>query len=84
MFANRIAASFAEGFPKGVDPDVLTDELRARMAALLDETIARYPDKPPGAWWIPARLGGSAPTLEEAAQIEERVRAEKAARKQQG
>lgn len=70
--------------PRGVDPDVLTDELRARMAALLDETIARYPDKPPGAWWIPARLGGSAPTLEEAAQIEERVRAEKAARKQQG
>ena len=70
--------------PRGVDPDALTDELRARMSALLDETIARYPDKPPGAWWIPARLGGSAPTLDEALQIEERVRAEKAARKQQG
>jgi 1-acyl-sn-glycerol-3-phosphate acyltransferase len=70
--------------PRGVDPDVLTDDLHARMSALLDETIACYPDKPPGAWWIPARLGGSAPTLEEAVQIEERVRAEKAARKQQG
>ena len=53
--------------PRGSDPDVLTEELHARMAALLDETIARYPDKPPGAWWIPARLGGVAPTPEEAA-----------------
>jgi 1-acyl-sn-glycerol-3-phosphate acyltransferase len=67
--------------PRGVDPDVLTEELHARMAALLDETIARYPDKPPGAWWIPARLGGSAPTPEEALAIEERVRAEKAAKR---
>jgi 1-acyl-sn-glycerol-3-phosphate acyltransferase len=69
--------------PKGSDPDVLTEELHARMAALLDETIARYPDKPPGAWWIPARLGGSAPTPEEAEAIEERVRAEKAAKRDQ-
>ncbi len=67
--------------PRGVDPDLLTAELHARMSGLLDETIARYPDKPPGAWWIPARLGGSAPTLEEAEEIEERVRREKAARK---
>ena len=70
--------------PRGADPDVLTEELRVRMTALLDETVARYPDKPPGAWWIPARLGGSAPTLEEAAAIEERVRREKAARREKG
>jgi 1-acyl-sn-glycerol-3-phosphate acyltransferase len=69
--------------PKGSDPDVLTEELHARMATLLDETIARYPDKPPGAWWIPARLGGSAPTPAEAEAIEERVRAEKAAKRDQ-
>lgn len=49
--------------PRGEDPDALTAELRRRMAALLDETIARYPDRPDGAWWIPARLGGSAPPL---------------------
>lgn len=69
--------------PKGSDPDALTEELHARMAALLDETIARYPDKPPGAWWMPARLGGTAPTPAEAEAIEERVRAEKAARRDQ-
>ena len=67
--------------PKGSDPDVVTEELHRRLVELLDETIARYPDKPPGAWWIPARLGGSAPTLEEAAVIEERVRRERAARR---
>ena len=49
--------------PRGSDPDELTVELRARMSALLDESIARYPDRPDGAWWIPARLGGSAPPL---------------------
>lgn len=49
--------------PRGEDPDALTAELRRRMAVLLDETIARYPDRPEGAWWIPARLGGSAPPL---------------------
>lgn len=49
--------------PRGEDPDALTAELRRRMAVLLDETIARYPDRPDGAWWIPARLGGSAPPL---------------------
>jgi 1-acyl-sn-glycerol-3-phosphate acyltransferase len=64
--------------PRGADPDELTAELHARLSALLDETIERYPDKPPGAWWIPARLGGSAPTLEEAERIEERVREERA------
>ena len=64
--------------PRGADPDVVTEELHARLEQLLDESIARYPDKPPGAWWIPARLGGSAPTPEEALAIEERIRQEKA------
>ncbi len=69
--------------PRGSDPDVIADELRERLVVLLDETIARYPDKPAGAWWIPQRLGGSAPTPEEALQIEERVRQEKAERRAQ-
>jgi len=49
--------------PRGCDPDEMTVELRSRMSTLLDESIARYPDRPDGAWWIPARLGGSAPPL---------------------
>jgi hypothetical protein len=68
---------------RGADVEVVTADLKARLAALLDETIARYPDKPAGAWWIPNRLGGSAPTLAEAEVIEQRVREEKAARRAQ-
>lgn len=60
------------------DADVLTSELRARLSELLDQTIARYPDKPPGARWIPNRHGGSAPTLEEARAWEEERRAKRA------
>lgn len=67
--------------PRGVSPDVVAEDLHARLAVLLDETIARYPAKPAGAWWIPQRLGGTAPTPKEAREIEERVRAERAARK---
>lgn len=68
--------------PKGVDPDITNAELQQRLAELLDETIARYPGKESGAWWLPARLGGSAPTPEEAMAIEEAARLEREARRQ--
>jgi len=67
--------------PRGSNPDAITEELHTRLVTLLDETIERYPAKPPGAWWIPARLGGGAPTPEEALEIDERVRAEKSAKR---
>lgn len=70
--------------PRGADADEVTEVLRQRLVVMLDETIARYPDQPPGAWWMPQRLGGSAPTPEEALAIEERVRREKAERKAAG
>src|SRR3954449_8108463 len=41
---------------------------RAAMEALLDEAQRTYPDAPAGdddRWWLPAHLGGSAPTPEE-------------------
>jgi 1-acyl-sn-glycerol-3-phosphate acyltransferase len=43
---------------------------RAAMEALLDEAQRTYPDQPAGEddrWWLPAHLGGSAPTPEQAA-----------------
>lgn len=72
--------------PTGADPVAETAELRARMAKLLEEAIAEYPadEQPPGSWWLPARHGGSAPTLEEAARLdaeEKRERARKRAEK---
>lgn len=60
--------------------------LHARMNSMLEETIAAYPTKeqPPGSWWVPRRLGGTAPTLDEAAALdvaEKRERARKRAEK---
>ena len=67
--------------PTGEDPIAETAQLHAALSALLDEAIAGYPtdEQPAGSWWLPARLGGSAPTLEEAARLddeEKRRRAE--------
>jgi 1-acyl-sn-glycerol-3-phosphate acyltransferase len=51
----------------GDDPEQVTEELRRRIATLLDEVQRSYPDgTPAGAWWVPARLGGGAPGAEEA------------------
>jgi 1-acyl-sn-glycerol-3-phosphate acyltransferase len=56
--------------PTGQDDlDVLTKDLRARMTALLDQAQRDDPSTPkPGEdpWWLPAHLGGTAPTPEEA------------------
>ncbi len=70
--------------PAGADALDVTRELKARMSTLLDEARATYdgtPDGPDDTWWIPVRLGGTAPTIEEAAQINARRMAERAARK---
>ena len=47
--------------------------LRTRLQDLLDTAQANYPNEP-GAWWVPKHLGGSAPTLEEAAALDARGR----------
>lgn len=69
--------------PTGADPVAETAELKAAMARMLDETIAAYPvdEQPPGAWWVPARLGGSAPTLEEAERLDVEEKRERAAKR---
>jgi 1-acyl-sn-glycerol-3-phosphate acyltransferase len=44
------------------DPVAVTARLHEVMARRLDEIQRTYPDgTPPGAWWVPARLGGGAP-----------------------
>ena len=58
-------------------------ELRHTMSRMLDETIAGFPadEQPPGSWWLPARHGGTAPTLERAAEMDVEERRERARRK---
>lgn len=69
--------------PTGENPLAETAQLRAAMSAMLDEAIAEYPadEQPPGAWWVPARHGGGAPTLEEAAQLDAEEGRARAARR---
>jgi 1-acyl-sn-glycerol-3-phosphate acyltransferase len=60
------------------DPTTATAELKARMGGLLDIARATYggtqrDDK--DTWWIPAALGGTAPTLEAAEAADAEARA---------
>ena len=66
------------------DPVVVTAELKRRMQLLLDEAQATYaggPRTPDDTWWIPARLGGTAPTVEQARALTEAQDAERRARR---
>lgn len=68
---------------RGDDTDELTEQLRTRMRELLDQTVARYPYEG-SPWWVPVRLGGSAPTLEQAEELDRQARAARAAKKAAG
>jgi 1-acyl-sn-glycerol-3-phosphate acyltransferase len=66
----------------GDDPVAETDALRVALQDLLAASIAAYPQHQDGAWWVPASYGGSAPSLERAAELdaaERRRRAERGA-----
>ena len=55
----------------GDDPEKVTMELRARIQELLDGVQHDYPEKPSqDPWWLPAHLGGTAPTPEEAGVLD--------------
>ncbi|WP_063125634.1 lysophospholipid acyltransferase family protein [Nocardia fusca] len=58
----------------------LTAELKTAMQELLRGLQEDYTHEP-GAYWVPARLGGGAPTLEEADAMDAAEAAERAARK---
>jgi 1-acyl-sn-glycerol-3-phosphate acyltransferase len=55
-------------------------QLRETMTALLHQVQEKYPH-PAGEYWVPRRLGGSAPTLDEASAIEEAELSERARRR---
>ena len=53
------------------------------MRDLLDETRARYPEAPGNdPWWVPAHLGGTAPTPERAAELDTEEQLERARRRE--
>ncbi|WP_019630097.1 lysophospholipid acyltransferase family protein [Actinomadura atramentaria] len=68
---------------RGDDYAAVTEELHRRMSALLEKAQREYPEVPTGddRWWQPAYLGGTAPTPEEAAEMDRREAEERAARR---
>jgi 1-acyl-sn-glycerol-3-phosphate acyltransferase len=78
------AITVAFGVPltpgKRDDGEIVAQELKSRMDALLHQVRNTYPQRPAGdddRWWLPASMGGTAPTPEEAAALDD---AEAAAR----
>jgi 1-acyl-sn-glycerol-3-phosphate acyltransferase len=64
--------------PTGGADEVMT-ELRAEMTTLLHGVQEDYPH-PGGEYWVPRRLGGGAPTLDEARALDDAELAERARR----
>lgn len=65
----------------GADPVAETKQLREALTRLLDKAITEYPIAPEGQWWAPASYGGTAPTPQEAADLDEAEKAARAARR---
>ena len=76
-----IIVSYGEPVITTGDPERDTERVKEAMQKLLDANRAEYEERfgpfPDGLDWMPASLGGSAPTLEEANEILAREREEK-------
>lgn len=85
-FSRHKTIAISVGEPMTAHPEgavAQTAVLRERMQAMLGEVIDAYPpeEQPPGSWWLPASRGGSAPTLERAAEMDREERARRATRR---
>jgi 1-acyl-sn-glycerol-3-phosphate acyltransferase len=76
---NKFPITVAVGKPlRAAETVEATNEaLRTSMTEMLHKAQEGYPH-PEGAYWVPRRLGGSAPTLEEARVLDENELAERA------
>jgi 1-acyl-sn-glycerol-3-phosphate acyltransferase len=76
IFQRKVPIMILVGEPmhpkRGDDFEQVARELRARMSELLERAQREYPEVPAAdeTWWQPAYLGGSAPTPEEAAELD--------------
>ena len=66
-WAGRVPVVVRYGEPMAIGPDedvhAATERVARRLGEMLDEVQRGYPDgTPAGAWWVPERLGGGAPS----------------------
>jgi 1-acyl-sn-glycerol-3-phosphate acyltransferase len=82
--ARHIPISITIGAPLTPGRGVAADTaLVSVMNDLLDATRARYPEAPgDDPWWVPAHLGGTAPTPERAAELDVEDQLERARRRE--
>jgi 1-acyl-sn-glycerol-3-phosphate acyltransferase len=78
-----ISIMVGEPIPPTLPPTELTALLRSRMQHLLEQVQDAYGPYPPGEFWVPHRLGGGAPTVSQAAELEAAELAERAERRRQ-
>jgi 1-acyl-sn-glycerol-3-phosphate acyltransferase len=88
-FRRRIPVVVNVGAPMKASPkedaQETTDRLMASITELLGEAQARYPQEPSSdddRWWLPAHLGGTAPTPEDAERRLSEERADRARRRE--
>lgn len=88
-FERKVAISVEFGAPIAYEPDddagEVTKRLMSRIGELVEHAAATYPQQPAGdddRWWLPAHLGGSAPSVAEAEQMAVAERLERRARRQ--
>lgn len=79
QWPGRLPVTVHYGEPLHIDPGehprAATDRLAARLGEMLDAAQRTYPDGTPAdAWWVPARLGGGAPTHDEVLAAHEQRR----------
>jgi 1-acyl-sn-glycerol-3-phosphate acyltransferase len=87
VFRNKVPITVAAGrpLPPLGNPEELNVRLRAAMEALLYRVQEEYPH-PEGEYWVPRRLGGTAPNRDDsqklrAAELRERLRQEEERRR---
>ena len=78
----KFPVTVAVGEPYAPTPDVeeAMTELRAAMAAVLDRVQRHYPH-PAGRYWVPQRLGGTAPTPARARTLDDAELAQRTRRR---
>jgi 1-acyl-sn-glycerol-3-phosphate acyltransferase len=78
LWRNHVPVLAKIGRPMAASGDVeaTTAALRDTMAVMLDQAQREYPH-PAGAYWVPRRLGGGAPTMAEGLAMRETELAER-------
>lgn len=79
-----IAVAVGEPIPPTLPAPELTTLLHSRMQHLLERVQNAYGSHPAGAFWVPHRLGGGAPSLAEAARLDAEEASRRAAARAAG